>query len=168
MNLFLLRHGKAADRAPDSTGGDAGRPLTPAGVRKTKRVARGMRRLGLGFDVILASPYARSRRTAEIVAEEFGIAGKLRFTDNLVPDADPARLTDEVKALPAAEGVLLVGHEPFLGELVSVLLTGTSDVRVEFKKAGLCRLEVDELCLGKCATLHWLLTPRQLAALKRP
>src|SRR5262245_36346525 len=68
MNLYLLRHAKACDRSKKWTP-DSKRPLTPEGEEKMYDVARGIKKLDLSFDVILASPYARALRTAQIAAE---------------------------------------------------------------------------------------------------
>jgi len=52
-----------------------------------------------------------------------------------------------------------------LSATISRLLTGGPDLKIDFKKAALCKLSVEELRFGKCASLCWLLTPRQLARL---
>jgi phosphohistidine phosphatase SixA len=56
-----------------------------------------------------------------------------------------------------------VGHEPYLSELISVLLTGRLDLPLALKKGGVCRLTANRLHYGRCATLEWLLTPRVVA-----
>jgi phosphohistidine phosphatase SixA len=58
--------------------------------------------------------------------------------------------------------VLLVGHEPHLGELTSLLVAGQAGCGFTFKKGGLARLTTEALKAGRCATLEWLLTPRQM------
>jgi phosphohistidine phosphatase len=63
---------------------------------------------------------------------------------------------------PAPEKILLVGHEPDLSRLISVLATGTLQLQLDFKKGGLCKLEAETLRAGPCATLVWLLTPKQM------
>ena len=121
MNLYLLRHAIAA---ASSAGGfaDSKRQLTPEGRTKLRRAAKGMKALELDFDLILSSPYLRARQTAEIVADLFESRSRLEFTEHLKPAARPEAL---VQALRRLEGppdeVLLVGHEPFLSHLVSVL-----------------------------------------------
>ena len=62
------------------------------------------------------------------------------------------------------ESILLVGHEPYLSQLISVLIGGEK-MRVDFKKGGLCGLSADSLAYGKCATLEWLMTLKILRAL---
>ncbi|MBM3462072.1 MAG: phosphohistidine phosphatase SixA, partial [Armatimonadetes bacterium] len=67
MDLYILRHGIAYDHGHPDYPDDDSRPLTPKGRRRTRRIARGMRDLGLRFDAILTSPLPRARQTAEIV-----------------------------------------------------------------------------------------------------
>ena len=68
MNLYLLRHGIAAERGAGQSAGDADRPLTTKGRRKLRRAAAAMRTMQLSFDVILSSPLVRARQTAELIA----------------------------------------------------------------------------------------------------
>jgi phosphohistidine phosphatase len=56
----------------------------------------------------------------------------------------------------------LVGHEPYLSQLISLLVSGREDIGIDFKKGGLCKLEAEKLRYGKCAQLIWLLTPKQM------
>jgi len=164
MNLFLLRHAKAfapgAKYRPDSK-----RPLTPEGEETMREAAAGIRGLELSFDLILASPYARALRTAEILAEAYD-SKKLFVTHHLAADADPREIVGEINEnFGALENIVLVGHEPFLSGLISVLLTGRPGMKMDLKKGALCKLSVEDLRFGDCASLCWLLTPRQLARL---
>ena len=163
MNLFLLRHGIAAKRGTPGYERDADRPLTPKGARRLERIAEAMDAMGLTYDLILSSPYVRARQTAEILTSKLGLKEKLEFAKALTPDGDAKALIAALKKLePQPEGVLLVGHEPFLSELISLLTSGDSHVGMDFKKGGLCKLEVEMLRHGRCATLAWLLTPWQM------
>jgi len=129
-----------------------------------RRSARGMVALGLAFDLVLTSPYARARRTAELVADALDAHDILEEASALAADGDPRALVQTL-ARSADERVLLVGHEPFLSDLVSVLISGGAGAGVRFKKGGLCKLRVDSLRYGRCARLEWLLVPRQLRRL---
>jgi len=165
MNLYLLRHGLAADES--QTGKDADRPLTSKGKRKLRKIAQALEALQLQFELILSSPYLRARQTAEIVAEALNAKHVLELTDCLTPHGD----THELFALitsrkPIPRDVLLVGHEPYLSELISVLVSGSSSLAVVMKKAGLCKLSADSLKVGRCASLEWLLTPKQLRLMR--
>ena len=163
MDLYLLRHGEAAARDACLYPDDAQRPLTAAGKKQMGRIAKGMRRLGLDFDLILSSPYQRARQTAAIVAREFGAGRLLESHEQLVPQAKVSGWIKEIQQkYDGLESLLLVGHDPFLSCLVSFLLAGTSEAFVSMKKAGLCKLEVARWRNGPCAVLKWLLTPQQI------
>lgn len=164
MNLFLLRHGIAAERSAKKYPQDADRPLTPEGRDRLRRVARALHALELNFDLILSSPYLRARQTAEIVAEALGLSRRLQFSDRLAADGNGRELIQELAARrPLPANPLLVGHEPYLSHLASLLLTGGDGLELVLKKGGLCKLALDRLSPRPRATLEWLLTPRQMA-----
>jgi len=158
MDLFLLRHAIAEQRDPTKYPDDALRPLTEKGIKRMRRVAEGFLAAGLTFDVIYTSPYTRAKQTADIVADVFGLRKVLRETDTLAVDGDPEALIAELKKVDATS-ILLVGHEPYLSELISHLLVGDASLDVTMKKGGLCKLTVGMLKYGKCATLDWLIPP---------
>jgi|SRR6185369_12812490 phosphohistidine phosphatase len=163
MNLFILRHGIAVERGAPGYDKDADRPLTPKGERRLGGIADAIEAMKLKFDLILSSPYTRARQTAEIVAEALNLKKLLEFSDHLTPNGSAKALITELSKLdPVPESALLVGHEPYLSELISTLTSGETRVAIDFKKGGLCKLEVDSLRYGRCATLAWLLTPRQM------
>jgi phosphohistidine phosphatase len=159
MELYILRHGLAADKDDPKYPNDEDRPLTDEGEKKTLKVARRMKELGLAFNLILSSPLVRARQTAEITASVLGCKSKLKFTANLSPNGGKKALLSELNR-PAR--VLLVGHEPYLTELMSILLTGKTGLRIDLKKGGLCKLEAAAVRYGQCATLGWLAPPRLL------
>jgi phosphohistidine phosphatase len=142
---------------------DSQRPLTDDGKKRLRSIARAMRGIGLGFDLILSSPYVRARATAEIVVEEFEAEKVFEQTSHLEPDGDPAALIADIAVRgDSIESVLLVGHEPYLSDLISTLLTGNPGTPMTLKKGGLCHLTVEGLTYGRCATLEWLLSPSHL------
>jgi phosphohistidine phosphatase len=162
MEIYILRHGIAVNRGTPGYKKDSDRPLTPEGEEKVHQIAKAMLAMDLKFDLILSSPYLRAKQTAQIVATE--LDEKLTLTDYLVPDGNPLELIRELND-EKPQSVLLVGHEPYLTGLISVLVTGESDAAIELKKGGLCKLSTDRLAFGQCATLNWLLTPKQLRSL---
>jgi phosphohistidine phosphatase len=163
MNLYILRHGIAVERGASGFKTDADRPLTPKGRRQLRQAADAMKNLDLRFDLIVSSPFVRARQTAEIVAKSLKLKKCLAFSDELTPDGDPKALVRELNELkPASENVLLVGHEPHLSRFIARLISGGENVEIDFKKGGLCKLGTDLLRCGRCATLAWLLTPRQM------
>lgn len=142
---------------------DSKRQLTPKGKRQLRQTAAAMKQMGLRFDLILSSPYLRAKQTAEIVAESVKLKKQLKFSSALAPDGSPKNLIRELnESRPAPENVLLVGHEPYLSRLISLLTTGGMDLTMDFKKGGLCKLEAGKLGHGRCAAFAWLVTPKQM------
>ena len=137
MEIWLLRHAAAEDHA--ASGRDADRTLTEDGHRRAREVARGHAALEPGIDLILTSPYARARQTAEPVARVLDLSASLRETPALEPDRDPEEILGEVRE-GAAESVLLVGHEPHLGALLGRLVSGRAGLEIPMKKASVARV----------------------------
>ena len=163
MNIYILRHGIAAEQGISGVKNDSERPLTPKGRRQLRKSAAAMKKMKSGFDLILSSPYLRAKQTAEIVAQELKIKKRLKFSDELKSDGNPQQLIIEINRLrPAPESLLLVGHEPYLSRLISLLVCADDGLAMDFKKGGLCKLEMERLNFGRCATLAWLLTPGQM------
>lgn len=163
MNLYLLRHGIAVEPGTPGYARDADRPLTPKGERKLVKIAKAMRTLELEFDRILFSPYLRARGTAVLIAKELGQQKHLESCEALTPSGSLRAVIEAIKALkPEPQNVLLVGHEPGLSELAALLLSGETNLSITMKKAGLCSLTAESLRPGRCASLEWLLTPKQM------
>jgi phosphohistidine phosphatase len=163
MEIYILRHGVAVERGAPGYKKDSDRPLTKEGEDKMHQIAKAILGMELKFDLILSSPYVRAAKTAQIVARELG--ADVTFTDALLPDGKPLDLIAEIND-EKPQRLLLVGHEPDLSRLVSVLVTGGGDASIELKKGGLCKLTSDKLTFRQCATLNWLLTPKQLRSLR--
>jgi phosphohistidine phosphatase len=159
--LYILRHGIAFDRGAPDYPDDSERPLTPEGEKKIRQIAHALKKLKVECDLVLTSPFARAFRTAEIVVQVLKAEKKLRECPGLAVGGNPQAVVRVLNERhQAAQSVMLVGHEPFLSQLVSVLLVGDRGLALDLKKGGLCKLAVNRLRYGRCATLEWLLTPR--------
>ena len=165
MNLYLMRHAIAEKRDSSQYPDDSQRPLSIPGRRKMTKIADGLKELGLGFDLILSSPYLRARETAEIMAKRFGLKNHLVFTDHLSPLGHADQLIAEILEQRMVEHLLLVGHEPNMSSLASMLLAGNGSVQITMKKGGLCCLSTADLRYAQCAALEYLLTPGQMVAM---
>lgn len=166
MNLYLLRHGLATEPGEGGITRDSDRPLTVKGERRTGRAGEAMRAMDLSFDLILTSPYKRARQTAEIIADALDAKERLHVAETLAPGGNSRRLIESINRREPRPGeVLLVGHEPGLSELISVLVFGDATGGIVMKKGGLCKLEISSLSHSRCARLQWLLTAQQLCSL---
>lgn len=164
MRIYLLRHGIAVDHDTPGYARDSERPLTPEGRRKTRLVAKALAGLEARPDVILTSPLVRAHQTAEIVTTVLRLKRRLHLCDHLAGGGDAKRLIAEINRRHGqANSIMLVGHEPDLSSLASLLLTGSARAAaIELKKGGVCVLEADTLFVGRCATLLWLAPPKLL------
>ena len=168
MKLYILRHGEAVERGDPAFKEDADRPLTPKGTQRAKALAHALRGLEISMDIIFSSPFTRARQTAEIMEHGLRLHDRLEFTNHLTPPGNPEKLVDQLNAIrPAPESVLLVGHEPFLSEFISILCVGGTQLLVKLKKGGLCRLGVESLRCSQCADLEWLLPSRLFGPKRR-
>jgi phosphohistidine phosphatase len=164
--LTLLRHAKSGWDDPALP--DFDRPLNPRGRRAAHTVGREMRRLGLGFDRVVASPARRVIETIEEVAQAYG---PLRPEyDRRLYLASPETLMEVAREMPGqVERLLLVGHNPGLEELVLRLSARgalRSEVETKYPTATVAEMELPveswaELREGR-ATLRRFIRPRDL------
>jgi len=116
MDLILWRHADAEDGTPD-----AERKLTPKGEKQAKRVAEWLREQLPDDCVVLVSPARRARQTAQALTKDF------ELVEAVGTGASP-------KGVLAAAGwpdrtgmVIVVGHQPTLGQTIARVLTGRDD-----------------------------------------
>ena len=165
MTLYVLRHGIAETIAPG--GNDAARHLTPRGRAKMRAAAAGIRALGIPLDALLTSPLPRAAETAQIVATVVGKTPPPRTLPALAPGVAPAEVVRALKPFARDSHVMVVGHEPGLSELASLMLTGSTDaLALRLKKGGCLAIELTSLVPPAGGVLRWLLTPRQLRRLR--
>ena len=134
MELFVIRHAIAVPGSMRLA--DADRPLSPKGRARFSQAVLGLRGLKVRFDRLYHSPWLRAVETDELLAPV--LDGKA------VDSADLARAPsqDLLDAL-VGERVALVGHEPWMGELVAWLTTGAPPHGsvFAFKRGGVAWLE---------------------------
>jgi phosphohistidine phosphatase len=156
--LYLLRHGPAVESGTPGIADDD-RPLTPKGRRRARRVAYGLDRLKLRLDAILTSPLPRARETAEITAEVLGLSGVLESSDRLRAGVSSESVRDWLGTRGESR-LMLVGHDPWISDLVALLTVGRAD-------AGVCALAKGGIAAltGRgdgSYQLDWLARPRLL------
>jgi phosphohistidine phosphatase len=165
MDLYVIRHAIAFERDPSRWPNDGDRPLTPEGEARFRRAARGLRKLVPSVDLLMASPFVRAWRTAEILSEEAGWPDP-RPNQELEAERTVAEAIRAVSEHADLGSVAVVGHEPTLGEMTSSLLTGSEDlVRIDFKKGEAVALGFEGNVGPGRAYLRWALTPKALRLL---
>lgn len=161
MNIYLVRHGIAFEPGEPGYEDDAQRPLTDKGRDKINKIAHVLKRLNVKPDVILSSPYLRARQTAEILAKGLKYKkDKIEFSEKLLSANKPGPIISEIIEKYIVEELVIVGHEPCLGLLISALTAGDSGLAINVKYGGVCCLSADDFRIERRATLEWLLTPK--------
>jgi len=129
MEVFLVRHAVAVAHGKART--DAARALTKAGREDFAVCVKGLCSLDISFTELVHSPLRRAAETAEILTPL--LDGHTRVEPALADRADAFDLSTIV-----GERVALVGHEPYLGQLASILVTSSNDAaaRFAFEKGG--------------------------------
>jgi len=165
MDLFVIRHAIAADAEPEQD--DASRELTTEGSRKFRRAVQGLRELDWCFDRILTSPWRRAVQTAELLKPITD--GPTIATDLLTDKPRPelfALIAESTAPQRKQHATAVVGHEPWLSELVAWLTFGDPhhSEAIEIKKGGVVWLAGTSVPGGMM--LRALLTPKLLRALR--
>ena len=161
MRLILVRHGLAGRRDAERWPDDALRPLTTRGVRRSRDAARGLARIEREIGLIVSSSLARARQTARLLARALDVAA-VEELDALSPGGSREKILKFLAAHATDRSVVLVGHEPDLGELAGALLFGSRS-RLAIKKAGACAIAFEGDARIGAGALHWFLPAKMLA-----
>ena len=166
MKLYVMRHASAEDSAPG--GEDHDRPLTQAGRDHTRKAALGMLAMGLRFDAILTSPKVRALETASLVSAAYDQEPAPLTLHALMDDIPVESAASALETYFVYESVLIVGHEPQLSGLVSLLLTGGAGLlTIALKRGGCVAIDLPGRRDRAGAALRWMMTQRQLRSMRK-
>ncbi|HEX2304876.1 MAG TPA: phosphohistidine phosphatase SixA [Nitrososphaeraceae archaeon] len=162
MELFILRHGDAGQRSSQAS--DQRRPLTSTGKVEILEIAKALKIIGLKFDLVITSPLKRAYDTAKIVSNIFNIGDRLQVWNELAPEGQRTDVYRKLSQLREEYAVLIVGHQPLLGEIVNDMIHKgkSSPCNLLLKKGGLVRLRLLSKSNIPKGELRWLLSPRIL------
>jgi phosphohistidine phosphatase len=166
MRIYLFRHGEALSKGEPSVSSDAERPLTQDGIKHTRQAAEGLKALDIAFDCVFTSPWVRARQTADIAAAVWGLQPKVEEMPELAGDRRVQEVLAALAKHAGLEHVVLVGHNPLLGEVAAYLLSLATAMTVDLKKSGVCAVEVQRVPPRSPGTLLWMMTAKQLRALR--
>ena len=163
MELFILRHGDAGQRT-SSLVGDRARPLTSTGKVEIFEVAKALKIMGLKFDLVITSPLKRAYDTAMIVSDIFKMGNSVQVWKELAPEGQKTEVYRKISQLREEFVVLIVGHEPLLGEMASDMIHKgkSSPCNLLLKKGGIVRIRLLTKRNVPRGELRWLITPRIL------
>ena len=152
MDLIIWRHAEAKE-APEG-GDDLLRPLTPRGEKQAIRMAEWLNRFLPETTRILVSPALRTRRTADALGRKY------RTMDALAPGAGVPQLLAAARWPDSREPVLVVGHQPTLGQVAAYLMAGAMpEVPWAVRKGAVWWLRVREREGERQVVLHAVMAP---------
>jgi phosphohistidine phosphatase len=125
MDLILWRHAEAADGVPDHA-----RELTAKGIKQAAKIAAFLHQHLPREHRILVSPTARTQQTAAALTSHFTLA------PTIAPGASAQAVLQAARWPDAGGTVLVVGHQPTLGEVAAHLL-GCDDSSLSIKKGAI-------------------------------
>ena len=154
MQLYLIRHAHALDGDDDEA-----RPLSSKGRAQVRRVSTFLRASGVFAPTeIWHSPLLRARQTAELLSKRLKMDTPLCVVTNLTPADNPRRIRRQLAREKRA--LALIGHDPHLSALASLLIAGAAEPPVfALKKCSVLALER----MAGFWLVRWHLTPELLA-----
>jgi phosphohistidine phosphatase len=162
MKLYIVRHAIAVARGTPGIK-DEDRPLTKEGIHKMRRAAAGLSALDCIPELLLSSPLLRARQTAEILLKVFGKGIELEIAPALAPSGSRQDLYRDIGLHEEKlKSLMLVGHQPSLGEIAGEIIFGSPESYIELKKGGACVIELESVRGIPKGSLTALLTPSVL------
>ncbi|AMO21646.1 phosphohistidine phosphatase SixA [Ramlibacter solisilvae] len=152
MELILWRHAEAEEVAPGAD--DLRRALTTHGEKQAARVALWLDRQLVDSARILCSPALRCEQTV------MALGRKYKVREELAPGGSPDALLAAARWPDSRQPVLIVGHQPLLGETAAHLL-GVDGRGLTIRKGGVWWFRSREREGGQEAVLMAALSPGQ-------
>ncbi|MDG6910227.1 MAG: histidine phosphatase family protein [Nitrososphaerota archaeon] len=164
MRVYIFRHGHAENKAsaPDRT--DEGRRLVAEGREQVKWTCERAKEFGAVPGVIMSSPRARGRETAEMTKQLMNPKAALITDECLEPEAKVAGTYKALSRFKKADDVILVTHLPHLGHLFADMLNWDSVWKnLDFENGAMARVDFKGLPKPKSGNLVWMISPTRSA-----
>lgn len=157
--LYIVRHADAGNPA-EWIGPDAERPLSPKGVKQAARLAAALVAAGTNVGSLRTSPARRCTETCAVIAAALETTATI---DEHLADGPTATHVAKLLSRRGLDALLLVGHQPHLGNLVTEL-TGIAGIPVE--KGSMIRIDIAAPFTPGSGRLVALVPPATLRAPK--
>jgi phosphohistidine phosphatase len=159
MDVYFLRHGDY-DRQGAAMSGSGDQPLNAAGAAAMEAEAVAIARLIPGLDMVITSPLARARQTAQIVGARLAARVSPVVDQRLAPGFSKRELAHVLADHAERKALMLVGHEPDFSRTIAACIGGG---RVELRKGALACVRVEDTA-AVTGTLLCLLSPEALTS----
>ena len=167
MELYIIRHSVAHYVGEDGARTDNDRTLTHGGVERAKLVGKGLAQLGIRPSLVLVSPAVRTQETAKHIFGQMNLPdGTLQTEPALGTDASSGGVIAMLdKRANGHQRVAIVGHEPTMGNLISLLLCGAPYISVKVGRASVTRIDIAGSVEPNHGQLVWKMHAKHLAAI---
>jgi len=160
LTLYLLRHAKSSWN--DASQRDFERPLSDRGREACALIGEFIEEKGIEFDLVLVSTAVRTRETIDLVKQRAKLRSEVRYDDRIY-EATVSQLLEVISPVENdRENVLLVGHNPGMEELLT-LLTG---VHLRVTTANFAKIKIQATrwsdSLANTGTLDWIIRPKEI------
>ncbi|PCI78980.1 MAG: phosphohistidine phosphatase SixA [SAR86 cluster bacterium] len=152
MLVYLLRHAIAEETAAT----DSVRDLTAEGLAQARSITEKFKPYAPAMDTVLCSPYNRAQQTASAVMTLFPDIA-LTLDESIKPGGDVYGVLDAIEEF-GGQHLLIVGHNPFLSNLLSVIVDGTMESHRYVDNATLHCVSMDVVAPG-CGEIVYTLEP---------
>ena len=152
MPLYLIRHAHAVAADDDSS-----RPLSRRGREECAQLVAFFQHNGaLRPAHLWHSPLTRTLETARLLADGLKLDHALVETPGLLPEDDPSEIADRIGKIDTIEDLALVGHEPYLSALATLLVRGKPHpAAFDMKKGAVLALVPTDELHKKTGRLRW-------------
>lgn len=158
MIVYILRHAEAFPSGTEGITCDEERFLTPKGEKQAQRAGKALLKIEAKPKKVLSSPLVRARQTAELAVTQMGDI-PIEIYQPLACPADLEVVVDKLHEFAGEDEVLLVGHQPDLGQLTGWLAFGDPNLEIDLKKAGIATIEIVSWVDRPPGRLLWVMPP---------
>jgi phosphohistidine phosphatase len=128
-------------------------------------MGRALGRLDPGLHLVVTSPLKRAVQTGELMGKAACRQAAMQSSENLAPGFHQRSLLKELLALGEGGSVLVIGHQPDMGDFLSFLVSPSGPVMVALPPAAVAKVVIPSPSSPDEAALHWLLTPELAKAI---
>ncbi len=161
MRVIVVRHGPAYNLGESGSTTDESRRLTPNGRECIQRVALGLKEIQPQISKVLTSPYQRAEETAALLASVYNADIE---PNEALESGEKARKVLRMLATRNEETLIIVGHQPTMGEVVALGSLGEG-MPMFMKPGATACLDFESRVEPDGASLVWLMQPAQMELL---
>ncbi len=152
MKLLLMQHGEALSKQEDTE-----RPLSDKGCNDVKRIANFLRNTHININLVIHSGKKRAEQTAILMIKNLASAADIETSNLINPNDEVADFFTQLA--PDQNDILVVGHLPFMSNLVSQLCCKNNLAIVSFQPGSIVCIENNE---NKEWHINWMIRPELL------